>query len=78
MTRQQRQHRSEFKAKVALEAIHGEWTLNELALGRGQPEIFNSGLCGAAQERRDADQHGWPRLGPEPRICRTVVAHRDV
>jgi hypothetical protein len=31
MTMQRRQHRSEFKAKVALEAIHGEWTLNELA-----------------------------------------------
>jgi hypothetical protein len=31
MMRQRRQHRGAFKAKVALEAIHGEWTINELA-----------------------------------------------
>jgi transposase-like protein len=35
MTMHRRQHRAEFKAKVALEAIRGERTINELAAGYG-------------------------------------------
>jgi putative transposase len=35
MTTQRRQHRAEFKAKVALEAIRGERTINELAAEYG-------------------------------------------
>jgi transposase-like protein len=35
MTRQRRQHSAEFKAKVALEAIRGERTINELAAEYG-------------------------------------------
>jgi transposase-like protein len=35
MTMQRRQHSGEFKAKVALEAIRGERTLNELAAEYG-------------------------------------------
>ena len=35
MTMQRRQHRAEFKAKVALEAIRGERTINELAAEYG-------------------------------------------
>jgi transposase-like protein len=36
---QQRQHRAEFKAKVALEAIRGERTLNELAADSGMHPV---------------------------------------
>jgi len=39
MKRQRKQHSAGFKAKVALEAVHGEWTLNELA---GQFELHPS------------------------------------
>jgi transposase-like protein len=35
MTMPRRQHRAEFKAKVALEAIRGERTMNELATEYG-------------------------------------------
>ena len=35
MTTQRRQHSAEFKAKVALEAIRGERTINELATEYG-------------------------------------------
>jgi len=35
MTMQRRQHRAEFKAKMALEAIRGERTINELAAEYG-------------------------------------------
>jgi transposase-like protein len=35
MTTQRRQHRAEFRAKVALEAICGERTINELAAEYG-------------------------------------------
>src|SRR2546428_5017905 len=35
MTMQRRQHSAEFKAKVALEAIRGERTINELAAEYG-------------------------------------------
>ena len=35
MTIQRRQHSGTFKAKVALEAIRGEWTVNELAADYG-------------------------------------------
>jgi transposase-like protein len=35
MTMQRRQHRAELKAKVALEAIRGERTVNELAAAYG-------------------------------------------
>jgi transposase-like protein len=35
MTMQRRQHRGEFKAKVGLEALRGERTLNEIAADYG-------------------------------------------
>ena len=35
MTMQRRQHRGEFKAKVVLEALRGERTLNEIAADYG-------------------------------------------
>ena len=58
----------------------------EQALSQGQPEIFNttrrsvyqSRLHGAAQERRRAGQYGWPWSGSGSRVCRVVVAQREI
>ena len=66
MTTQRRQHRAEFKAKVALEAVRGERTLNELAAEYGVhpvqitpwkkvvleavPQLFSSRRGGVAKE----------------------------
>jgi transposase-like protein len=69
MTMQRRQHSGEFKAKVALEAIRGERTINELAAEYGVhpvqitqwkkvalealPQIF-SGRHGAKHKEEEA------------------------
>ena len=66
MTTQRRQHSAEFKAKVALEALRGERTINELAgeygvhpvqITQGKkvvleavPELFSSRRGAAAKE----------------------------
>jgi transposase-like protein len=39
MTMQRRQHSGEFKATVALQAIRGERTINELAAEYGVPPV---------------------------------------
>ena len=82
MTMQRRQHRAAFKAKVALEAIRGERTVNALAAGYGvhpvqmtpwQPVAFEElpKMCsrrrGAAHQAEEALQAGLsPPSGPLP------------
>lgn len=80
MTRQRRQPRAEFKAKVALEAIRGERTINELAAEYGVhpvqitpgkkvvleevPTLFSRHRGAKSQEEEALKAALYPPIGP--------------